>query len=234
LNVADNCPATKRGEVLGYLGLAATFFALLVGTREGDFQRFFGGLETPVVLAVAIGAGAAALAYLNAVDAFATFRSCDPDRLLRVAALAILFGAIAIAADRLIVFPRDMNVPFPRSVFFYPVIGFIVEVAWHVVPLAVLLLVARHTSKQPMRGGILWLCMLVVATIEPAYQVSASVAAGQSTWAIIFVGSHVFLFNIAELGIFRRYDFMTMYLFRVLYYLIWHVGWGHLRLAIVA
>ena len=33
-----------------------------------------------------------------------------------------------------------------------------------------------------------------------------------------------------ELLIFKRYDFIAMYAFRLVYYLIWHIVWGYARL----
>jgi hypothetical protein len=39
--------------------------------------------------------------------------------------------------------------------------------------------------------------------------------------------------NLVQLTLFRRYDFLTMYAFRLVYYLVWHVAWGHLRLQVL-
>jgi hypothetical protein len=44
------------------------------------------------------------------------------------------------------------------------------------------------------------------------------------------VGVFVFVFTPVELYVFRRYDFMSMYAFRLVFYMWWHVTWGYLRL----
>jgi hypothetical protein len=38
------------------------------------------------------------------------------------------------------------------------------------------------------------------------------------------------VFTLVELNMFRRYDFVSMYAFRVVFYLWWHVIWGSVRL----
>jgi hypothetical protein len=48
--------------------------------------------------------------------------------------------------------------------------------------------------------------------------------------ASTYVGVFVFVFTLVELDIFRRYDFVAMYVFRLTYYLWWHIIWGTLRL----
>jgi len=47
---------------------------------------------------------------------------------------------------------------------------------------------------------------------------------------VTYDGLYVFAINAAQLEIFRRYDFMSMYCVRFVYYMIWHVAWGHARL----
>lgn len=42
----------------------------------------------------------------------------------------------------------------------------------------------------------------------------------------LFVAVHVFLITVVELWLLKRYDFATMFAFRLLYYLYWHIGWG--------
>ena len=45
-----------------------------------------------------------------------------------------------------------------------------------------------------------------------------------------YVGVFVFVFTVVELYVFRRYDFMSMYAFRLVFYMWWHITWGYLRL----
>lgn len=36
-----------------------------------------------------------------------------------------------------------------------------------------------------------------------------------------------------RLALFKRYDFVTMYTFRLVYYLLWHIVWGVIRLRLL-
>ena len=60
---------------------------------------------------------------------------------LQWSSLAALLGIVMILVDTKIIFSADMNVLFPESLLFYPAIGFLVEIVFHVLPLAGLLLV---------------------------------------------------------------------------------------------
>lgn len=82
-------------------------------------------------------------------------------------------------------------------------------------------------------GKIIWACLLAVALLEPVYQAMWSASNQLPLWAAVYVVLHVFLINLSELIIFRRYDFISMYAFRLVYYLFWHIGRGYARLKIL-
>lgn len=48
------------------------------------------------------------------------------------AALATVMAAAVIVADFIIRYPKDLNVPPPPALWFYPVIGLVPEIAFHV------------------------------------------------------------------------------------------------------
>jgi hypothetical protein len=52
-------------------------------------------------------------------------------------------------------------------------------------------------------------------------------------WAVAYDGLHVLAINVCQLAIFKRYDFMSMYALRLVYYGIWHIGWGAVRLELL-
>jgi len=72
------------------------------------------------------------------------------------------------------------------------------------------------------------ICIVVVAVLEPTYQ--ASHMSGFPIWSIIAVWTNLFLFNLTQLVIFKKYDFLSMYLARLIYYFVWHIAWGFNRL----
>lgn len=139
-----------------------------------------------------------------------------------------------VAVDTRAVFPRDLNAPFPGSLAFYPAIGFIVEILFHVLPLTLLVFLMTFIFRSAARRTILWICIAAVCLLEPAYQlVLFSSGGGYPVWVAVYLGLHLAVFNGLQLALFKRYDFMSMYAFRLAYYLIWHIGWGSLRLKLL-
>ena len=48
-----------------------------------------------------------------------------------------------------------------------------------------------------------------------------------------FVVPHVFVFGLVQLVLLRRYGYVPMLWFRLVYYLLWHVLWGAARLSLL-
>jgi len=46
----------------------------------------------------------------------------------------------------------------------------------------------------------------------------------------MYGSKNILLINLFQLSIFKRYDFVSMYSFRLVYYAIWHIVWGVVRL----
>lgn len=148
---------------------------------------------------------------------------------------ALLFVSITILVDTNAPFSANLNIPFPESLLFYPAIGFFVEIIFHVFPLTVLLIVVTAIFKNTNNKRNLLIGILVVALAEPIYQVMQMKSAANPfpLWAIAVVGLNLFLFDLTQLLIFKRYDFMAMYAFRLVYYLTWHIAWGYARLKLL-
>tara|TARA_R110000868_G_scaffold326924_2_gene587927 strand:+ start:821 stop:1276 length:456 start_codon:yes stop_codon:yes gene_type:complete len=139
--------------------------------------------------------------------------------------LIILFVSVAMVVDLHIVYPADMNILFPKSLLFYPVIAFFVEIVFHVLPLSLLLAILTFIFKAVHFEKIVWGCFIMVATIEPTYQVLFMDT--YPTWAMATTWVNLFLFNMVQLFIFKQNGFISMFLFRIIYYMFWHILWGH-------
>ena len=140
----------------------------------------------------------------------------------------MLFTSIAIYIDLKNPFPKDTHILFPESLLFYPVIAFFVEIVFHVLPFALLLVLSTAIFKNVAFQKHLWISIVIVALLEPSYQTINM--ASSPTWAVAIIFINLFLFNLTQLIVFKKYDFITMYFFRLLYYMIWHVIWGYFRL----
>ena len=190
---------------------------------------------------MAIGISALGAVLLSVLVVRDGFSIAGPDvgrGVARSGGLAAFFGAVIIGVDLAIVYPADVNVPFPQSVVFYPVIGFMVEVLFHVLPLCLLLTVVPALTGSGRSATVVWTSLITVALLEPAFQTwtaasGAPVVGGPyayASWTVFVDGLHVFAINLSQLAIFKRYDFISMYALRVVYYGIWHIAWGHARL----
>lgn len=147
--------------------------------------------------------------------------------------LTPIFSLIAISLDLVFRFPGDINVLFPGSILFYPGIAYFVELAFHVIPLAALLLLTGIFFRSSGSRIQLYLCIFLVCLIEPLYQLDFSYSESDGYLFQVLLIIHLLMFNLVQMYIFKRFDFISMYLFRILFYLQWHIIWGELRLFIL-
>lgn len=127
-----------------------------------------------------------------------------------------------ILIDLALPFPTDINLPIPQAFLFYPAITLVAEVAFHLLPLAVLVRVA----PAGLRAGYL---LLPVVFVEPLFQMLF--AAGSPLQAAL-VFCNVSLVSATSLWLFQRYGFAAMIGLRITFYFFWHILWGTARLSI--
>jgi hypothetical protein len=186
-------------------------------------------LDIAIALVVIVIVGSAALAYLIRRGGFVFVDRGAPRRWLGRAALAAtVLVAPTLIVDSIAPFPEGINVPLPESALFYPIIGVVAEVAFHLLPLAVLVAIVRLASGAPSRRQLLG-CFAVVACAEPAFQVLAAAEYG-APWVLVYLSVQLFALSMVQLELFRRHGFVAMYAVRFVYYLYWHLAWGTLRL----
>ena len=220
--------------VLAGLALGIILLAGIISSLDTLYFRAYFGILNPflTVLSICI-LGIILLSYLLSKGWFLIYKKENKKGLLISFTLASLLGLIMMIVDTIVILPKEMNVLFPYSLLFYPVMGFVVQIIFHVLPLTILLIIFTKTVKESSYAHILWFCILVVATIEPVYQILAGFTDTYSIWVTAYIAIHIFIINLFELMIFKRYDFVSMYLFRITYYLFWHIGWGYLRLKLL-
>lgn len=215
---------------LGVIGFAG----ILYFSNKLLFQRFLGRANPLIAFLIVIILGFALLSILLSQKWFGIYEIESLNGLLRYANLAALLGIIMILVDTRIIFSADMNILFPESLLFYPVIGFLAEILFHVLPLTILLATLNLILKNVNSETIILISIPIVALLEPIYQTMDMASSKQfPLWAVIYVGVHIFLFNLFQLLIFKKYDFVSMYSFRLVYYMFWHIGWGYLRLRLI-
>lgn len=218
--------ASVQYAVLGAIALMAVAFSVVqTHIDRSVFERYL-GTANPVATMIAVSAVAfVSLSYLRSRGGFEIVSSEGVLAGLRFTALvAPLFALGAIGADVLLRYPRSMNVPAPDAFFFYPAIGFLVEVCLHALPLA--LLVALFARSGIPTDRTFWLLAITVAALEAGFQAATATTAATA----VFSGLQLLAFGLVQLYVFRRFGFVSMYAFRLVYYSLWHIAWGAIRL----
>lgn len=227
----------ERLQYLVFTGLsigAVVLTGILYFSDHHLFERFLGNINPLLAALIIIFLGVVSFSLLLSRGWFAIYKKENLKGLFHRSALAALFVLITILIDLKVVFPADLNILFPESLLFYPAIGFFVEILFHVLPLSVLLISLTSIFKETNHKNIILICILIVSLLEPTYQ---TVFMGSSNhfplWATAIFFLNLFLFNLSQLLIFKRYDFISMYSFRLAYYMLWHIIWGYLRLKLL-
>jgi hypothetical protein len=224
--------SSERNQYLVFFGISlvvAILTVILYFRNAFLFQAFFGKLNPLVAVFIIFLLGTVLSGFLLSRGWFLIYKAGNHKGFLVAAGLAALLGLGIILVDLKAVFPEDVNRPFPDSLFFYPIFGYVVEVVFHLLPLALLLLGLAWFKDMSFEKVILP-CILFVALLEPVFQTVLGFSQPQPTWVTGYVFVHIFLINLFQLLIFKRYDFVSMYSFRLVYYAIWHIVWGHVRL----
>lgn len=219
--------AGRTGQLRAFAVISIGLIALFAELSHADgavLARYIDGLHPILAAALAASIGMACFAVLVPDSGFAVIRTGKTRQGVGVAALvATAFAAVIIVVDTFFVrYPRNLNTPLPVALVLYPALGLVVEIIFHVLPLTLLWLTLRMLGLVARRG---WMAaaLIVVAVIEPTFQIEVERQPG-FTWI------HVFLFNSAQLLLFKRYDFVTMASLRLFYYVYWHMAWGVARL----
>ncbi len=228
--------ANERSQYLALIGLSLIVLGLTGAMYFYDhlvFQLYFGSANPLIVTLSIICLGFICLSFLLSRGWFSIFKKGNLKGQIFSSGLAALFASIVILIDLKVAFPDNLNILFPNSLLFYPAIGFLVEILFHVLPLSLLLIFLTSISEAISFQKIIWPCILIVFSFEPIYQTVVSYPFQYPLWVITYIGFHVFLINLVQLFLFKRYDFISMYLFRLEYYLFWYIIWGHIRLKLL-
>jgi hypothetical protein len=171
----------------------------------------------PLLPVVVIAAGAL-LPLLNIIESRRS-RNTGTISTVAISGLCVLGGVLtlpAILIDLAIPFPQDLNVPLPEALLFYPAIALVAEVTFHLIPLAVLSVIASRRPSSP-------LVFLPAVAAEPLFQFALNSGATLQSWLVL---GNVSLISAVQIWLFLRFGAGSMIALRLIYYLCWHVLWG--------
>lgn len=220
--------------VYGLLAVSVCAATAYLGARNPALYRpFFGPLPPLLAVGITVVLGAVLLAVLLGRGWFAIAGPETGRGLLAALALALLFAAVIILLDWLVVLPPDLNRPYPDALPFYYSIAFVVEVVFHLLPLTLLLLGLTALSPALTFERVIWPVIVAVALLEPLFQTALGFSRPYPNWVLALVALNIFFFNLSGLALFKRFDFVSMFALRLAYYSLWHIIWGVLRLRLL-
>jgi len=220
-----------------YLILLAISFSLLALTsiltkRDAQvFSKLLGNIHPVLAILIIVILGFAAFSLIMNTTNLVIFKHGRRGLLIfSVIAAFFLAAAIILFVDIRGGYSKDINVLFPDGLFYYPVMGYIADILFHIVPFSILILLARFIFGVDLTHSIpIWM-LVIISLLEPLFQ---ALIIRSASWVQIYQFIHIFIINMIQLLLFRKQDFSAMYIFRMFYYLFWHIVWGFFRLDIL-
>lgn len=220
----------EKIQYLIFTGLSLCVILIGMLSEKSSYRRYFGDISPILIFVLVSISGIILLSYLLKKEQLKIYNKSKKGLLLS-AGLTVPFLLVIILLDLKVVFPGDLNIFYPQSLLFYPVIAYIVEIIFHILPLSILFFLSSLFTKRNSKI-ILWVTILIVSLVEPVYQTIFNLGK-YSLLTVIYISLHIFLINLVQVKIYQKYDFISMYSFRLVYYLLWHVLWGYIRLEIL-
>lgn len=202
---------------------------ILYGLDKSSYQRFLGRMNPLLIGIISVVLGILLMSFLLSATSCKIYRKAASSRILFIVGIPLILIVGIIWVDTKGVFPKDLNMDFPYSLLFYPSIAYIVEIIFHVLPFSMCIFVITSMFKQLDQAKVLFISIPLIALIEPIFQI-INFGRDYSVWAIVYIGTNILVINLSQLWLFVKYDFVSMYALRLVYYLLWHIIWGELRL----
>jgi hypothetical protein len=154
-------------------------------------------------------------------------------RRLTIPAIAgLVTGLLAIAIDRMTGWSAtsaaamglpSIHIAWPSSLVIYPGGAIVVNVIYYLVPIPVLVWLITRLGRDRVRfDTAYWIGATLAALIEPVSQGMGNGLTGKPAALVVF-GAQDFAANLAQVYAFRRAGFGAAVVFRVGFYLVWHV-----------
>jgi hypothetical protein len=128
------------------------------------------------------------------------------------------------------------HIAFPASALIYPGGAIIVEIVYRLLPLPlVVFLISNLALRGKCQNQVFWTAAVVLSAFEPVSQSGLlSLAFGHEfkmrghEWLVAGEMIQGYAMNLAQAYLFRKAGFLCPVVFRICYYILWHVVWGSL------
>jgi hypothetical protein len=150
--------------------------------------------------------------------------------------LGLAFAAVLIAFDLLTGYTRLAAAQFglerqftdyPSMFLIFTAGSAIVEVVYRLLPIPLVLwLVSSIALRGRWQGPLFWALAVLTSLLEPLSQTPWALRQGL-VGIFVFLFAEMFLFNLAQASLFRRYGFLSAIVMRAVFYIPWHVLYVH-------
>jgi hypothetical protein len=138
--------------------------------------------------------------------------------------LDYLSGFSALIEKRLGI--HSIHIAFPASLFVYTAGGIVVECLYRLIPLGIgYYLVATLILRGRFDRQVYWGLASLTSLIEPLSQ-APLVGLGSPLVVVLF--AFIFIFNLSEAELLRKYGWSAPIVARLVFYSVWHVALGPL------
>lgn len=117
----------------------------------------------------------------------------------------------------------SIHIAFPASLYVYAAGAVAVECLYRIVPLSLAYGLARLLLKGRGEAVVFWILAALTSLLEPLSQ--AGLAQGAPALVLVLFAA-IWLFNISEAALWRRYGWTSLIVSRVVFYVVWHVALG--------
>ena len=217
--------------IYGLISIVALILTgIIVLSGDDSFLKYFGSYPPLLVMAIVSSLGGGIIFWLWKRFRCYVLKPKPPLLKWSLIICVLISSLVAILIDIKVGFDEDINVLFPFSLLFYPAIGFLVEILFHIFPLSVLFFFTTsifHSSHSNIRW---WPIILIVALLEPTFQI---IFIDAFSIVAIIIWLNIYFFNLVQLYTYSKFGFISMYILRIIYYSVWHIIWGYYRLDIL-
>jgi len=224
-----------KSQFLTLFILSGIILVLTIWASSGNawrFKQYLGDINPALALLTSVLLSVPLIAVLLPHSGFRYLSGRAKTGLKYAFLLAALFTIPVAMLDYFVPFPQDANVYFPRSLLFYPVMAYLVEIVFHLLPFTLLYWLLARGQNFTNQSRAFGISIIGISLIEPVFQTWASTEQAP-LWKEIYVFLHILTFNVVGLVLFKKFDFVTMYALRIFYYFFWHILWGTWRLSII-
>lgn len=120
-------------------------------------------------------------------------------------------------------------VEFPYSIPVYFSVGILMEILLHLIPIVLLVwLISNVILRKRWENKVFWTVAILFSLIEPIGQTIGMQQMGIITRSLFAGILFIFIFaaNLLPLYLFRIYGFLSAVVWRLSFYLIWHIIWS--------